>query len=150
MVPPLNSQGLLPAGIHLCDLAELEAVFGFTAARIQLIAALKSCIPLMQAHGLAGDLLIAGSFVTDKEVPDDIEVTLDVRNYQRVDQDKALLFYMRQHAKLKAETRIDWYPTMPDNESDFTLFFQYVGEKTAAIKRCDPKDLKGILKLTSW
>lgn len=149
-LPAFNALGLLPPGIHNCSLAMARNVFAYNIRREQLFESLQRCIAQMHTAGLVGSLLLDGSFVTDKANPGDIEVTLDVRLQTRDIQDKALLFFCREHQTLDA-MGIDWYPTIADNASgDFTLYFQYVGEKTAATKRCQPKDRKGILRLNSW
>lgn len=149
-IPSFTSQGLLPPGIHTCSRLDLQAIFSFTDRRAHLLQRLDQCTGIMKQCALTGVLLIDGSFVTDKDHPGDIEVTLDVRQEPPEAQDRALLFYVRQHAALKL-LDVDWYPTLPDNPSaDFTLFFQYAGEKTAAIKRCHPKSPKGIIRLTQW
>lgn len=129
-------------------MAELRGAFGHNARREYLLERLDQCIALMKSHGLQGNLHIDGSFVTDKAHPGDIEVTLDVSKQPTSMQDKALVFYMRQHTTLD-KIGVHWFPTLPDN-ANFILFFQYAGEKTAALKRCDPKEPKGILRLTRW
>lgn len=103
----------------------------------------------MRAANLSGDLYIDGSFVTDKEVPGDIEVTLDVRSETMEKQGLAVLFFYSNHGRLKDQNSVDWYPTLP-SQNDFISFFQYLGYKTAAIKKLNPKDPKGILKIPSW
>lgn len=147
-LPRLNDLGLLPAGVHSCSLAQLRSVFGYNARREYLLERLDQCIRLMKSHGLQGILHIDGSFVTDKDHPGDIEVTLDVTRQPVNMQDKALVFYMRQHTTLD-KIGVHWFPTLPDNQN-FIDYFQYAGEKTAARKRCDPKEPKGIIKLTRW
>ena len=102
----------------------------------------------MKTHRLQGILHVDGSFVTDKDHPADIEVTLDVCRQPTRMQDQALVFYMRQYTALD-KMGVDWWPTLPDNQN-FINYFQYAGEKTAAIKRCDPKEPKGIIRLTRW
>lgn len=150
MIPAFTALGILPPGIHTCNLGAFERAFAFNLRRQQLFESLQRCLQLMHKEGLSGVVLLNGSYATDKEIPGDIELTLDVRNQSRLAQDKALIFYVRCHASIE-KTGIDWYPTMPDNSgNDFTMYFQYIGEKTAATKRCNAKDLKGILKLTKW
>lgn len=149
-IPKFNQYGLLPAGQHPASLAMITAVFGFNARREQLIESLHRCIKLMHEENLAGTLYVDGSFATDKPHPDDMELTLDVRGQSNAQQGLAILFHVK-HNKFLKNMGIDWYPTLADNVGrDFTQFFQYAGEKTAAAKRCHPKEPKGILKLTKW
>ncbi len=149
MIPPFTELGLLPAGIHICTMAQCRAVFATNVRREQLFESLSRCVLQMHSHDLQGTLLIDGSFVTDKANPGDMEVAFDARNHSRAAQDRALLFYMHNHASLE-RTGIDWYPTVADGNRDFTLYFQYAGPKTAALKRCQPTTAKGILRLTTW
>lgn len=147
---PFGRYGLLPAGEHPVSLGTLRVALGFNARREQLCDSLVRCIALMHAHNLHGTLYIDGSFVTDKAHPADMEVTLDVRRQSAAHQGRALLFHVQQHSEL-GRMGIDWYPTLADNgQNDFTRFFQYAGEKTAAAQRCHPKEPKGILRLTRW
>ena len=150
MIPSLNAIGLLPPGVHTCNLAQFAQAFAFNMRREQLLDSLHRCLERMHQAGLEGTVYLDGSYATDKELPGDLEITLDVRHKSRALQDRALVFHAREHSALD-KTGIDWWPTLGDNAGrDFTLFFQYAGEKTAAIKRCNPKDLKGILRLTRW
>lgn len=149
-LPAFGRYGMLPAGVHPVSLATVRAVLGFNARREQLCDSLDRCLALMHQAGLSGTVHVDGSFVTDKPAPQDMEITLDVRDQSDTQQGLTLLFYVQQHAVLQ-RMGIDWYPTLSDNAgSDFTKFFQYAGEKTAAVQRCHPKDPKGILKLTKW
>ena len=150
MIPSLDSRGLLPPGVHTCNLKQFQGAFAFNMGRERLFESLTRCLERMHQAQLAGALYLDGSYATDKEHPADIEVTLDVRKQPVAVQNLALVFFMREHAHLD-QMGIDWYPTLEAaGKSDFTLYFQYVGEKTAAIKRCNPKDPKGILRLTRW
>jgi hypothetical protein len=153
VIPALDHRGLLPVGIHCCTLEQLELVFGGTLRRQQLVESLVKCTHLMHGAELAGDLIVNGSFVTDKLNPGDVELCLDVSRASVKVQANALLFHVQNHAKLD-RMGVDWYPNLPESEDglqrDFTRYFQYVGEKSAAMKRLDPRDLKGILKLAKW
>jgi len=151
MIPPLNlDTGLLPPGVHACSLREAEAAFGsHNATRRARWNCLLSCLDEMRVAGLRGALHIDGSFTTDKEHPGDVEVTLDVRGQPDTTAGLAVVFYTRRHHPLKSLLAIDWYPTLSDN-SDFTLFFQYVGPKTAQAKNLQEKDAKGILRIDTW
>ena len=150
MIPAFDTRGLLPAGVHDCTLQQFQGAFAINPRREQLFASLIRCLQLMRDHGLDGALLLDGSYATDKEQPRDMEVTLDVRQQSPDIQGRALLFHVKHHSTLD-KMGIDWYPTIEGvGSNDFTLFFQYVGEKTAAAKRCDPKDLKGILRISTW
>lgn len=148
MIRDFTEFGLLPAGIHTCTLQQMHAVFGSGVRREQLLEGLTRCFRLMHDQQLQGVVLIDGSFVTDKERPDDLEVTLDVRNESRLAQDRALLFYDRRYVEV-SRMGVDWYPTLPGKQ-DFTIYFQRVREETLAARRLPAGTLKGILRLDQW
>lgn len=124
-------------------------MFAFNPTREKIWANLGAVLAEMQVAQLSGVLFLDGSYVTDKEHPGDIEVTLDVRSEPLHVQGLAVMFYLQHHQRIKADLGVDWYPTLPA-ENDFVVFFQYLGDKTAALKKLKPKDLKGILKVTTW
>ena len=153
MIPELDSRGLLPAGVHPCTITEIEAVFGTNVRRQQLLESLRFCIEMMRDARLKGELIVNGSFVTDKPNPGDVEVCLDVRREADLIQGSALLFHVKNRPRLDRKG-VDWYPVLHESEDglerDFTRYFQYIGEKSGALKKLDSRDLKGILKLMTW
>lgn len=148
-IPDFNDDGLLPSGRHQCTLDEAKDRFAHNDARIIIWENLGIALAEMASAGLTGTLFLDGSYVTDKAIPGDIEVVLDVRGETDVKQGLALLFYHSHHHRLDSTNKVDWYPALPGN-NDFVSFFEYIGDKTAAKKKLQAKDLKGILKVTSW
>lgn len=106
------------------------------------------CLEALQMTGVRGHVVIDGSFVTDKTVPDDIEISLDARGQPDDIQGLALLWCHRHYAHWKRRG-VSVHPTLAD-EVDFTLFFQYLGPTSAGLKRLDVKHPKGILRSTQW
>ena len=92
-------------------------------------------------------IYINGSFVTDKEYPDDIDVVLDLRDTSDGRKWKGLEFMINHKSRLLHEYRVDFWVNLPPIENDFAAFFQYVGVKTARFKGLNPKHLKGILRV---
>lgn len=148
-IPDFNDDGLLPSGRHQCTLDEAKDRFAHNDARTVIWGNFVVTLTEMVAAGLSGTLFLDGSYVTDKSIPGDMEVTLDVRAESDEKQGLALLFFHMHHERLKSTIKVDWYPTLPAN-NDFVSFFEYIGDKTAAQKKLQAKDLKGILKVTSW
>lgn len=68
---------MLPPGIWDCTLAELEAAFGIDAHRRALLDRLRRFLA-EKADLPHAPLLIDGSFVTDKHLPKDIDVCVDL------------------------------------------------------------------------
>ena len=147
-IPDFNENGLLPPGVHECTFPEAKDRFAFNDTRLAIWDNLTIAIEKMQAFALTGTLHLDGSYVTDKAIPGDVDLILDVRNEAQNQQGLAVLFFINNHERLKLDN-VDWWPTLPA-QNDFVSFFQYVGQKTAASKQLQPTDLKGILKVTSW
>jgi hypothetical protein len=87
-----------------------------------------------------------GSFVTDKELPDDTDVVLDL--LQATDEHKwlALMFMQTNQPRIMEVYRVHFWINFPC-ANDFAAYFQYVGVKTASAKGLNPLHLKGILKV---
>jgi len=76
-VPELNPDGYLPVGVYSCTLAEVEKRFGSckdTDRRIQLFSRLEQFVRELKQTGLVCAVIVDGSFVTDKSLPDDIDL----------------------------------------------------------------------------
>jgi hypothetical protein len=77
MLPPFNERGDLPPGIYRAAWAEIDARFGTgPAARRRLAGTLRHVHALAMRTGHLERFLIFGSFVTDKELPGDVDVVL--------------------------------------------------------------------------
>ncbi len=72
MIPPLNSDGNLPAGIHLATWAEVFATFGSTPHRIRLLQGFQAATEVLRAAGCRR-VYLDGSFVTTKASPNDFD-----------------------------------------------------------------------------
>ncbi|GJH05007.1 DUF6932 family protein [Paraburkholderia terrae] len=154
MIPPLDYRGLLPSGIHSAKWLELLAYFEadvrrtklLTRAREFALAELKPALPECA-------LFLAGSTFSDKPNPGDIEGFLVVPMSVLADGSSAQAAAVLQadHDRIKAQYEVDFYiswglPGAPD----FTAFFQYVGEKSAAMKHLQIKDKRGIIEVQEW
>jgi hypothetical protein len=76
-IPALNTDGFLPAGLFDCTLPELRAHFGVFRGsdhRVRLFTRLEELASAMRASGLFEALVVDGSFVTGKLVPNDIDL----------------------------------------------------------------------------
>ena len=81
MIPELKD-GVLPAGLHLCTLEEVIAVFGQfrrSDRRIRLTEQLMRYIHDAQRSGVVSAIVIDGSYVTAKEEPGDIDLIVALR-----------------------------------------------------------------------
>ena len=77
MLPALNHEGNLPAGIHVATEDEVFARFATPSARRQWLGEqLRSLLALAKSTGQLARVFLWGSFVTSKGVPNDLDVLL--------------------------------------------------------------------------
>ncbi|CAK0741340.1 conserved hypothetical protein [Gammaproteobacteria bacterium] len=155
MIPPLDSRGLLPCGIHEATWAEVQARFAYNPQRLRLIENArdfaKTRLAPLSALGV-GRLIIAGSTFSDKPNPSDIEMTLEIQvAHLTPDGLQLTLLLQANHDGIKEEQGVDFYTTyvLPGVQS-FVDYFQYVGEKTAQMKALNNKDLRGVIEVIAW
>jgi hypothetical protein len=92
-------------------------------------------------------ILFDGSFVTDKELPSDTDVVLDLSGATDAQKWQALIFMQGNQNRIMRDYQVHFWVNLP-GLNDFAAFFQYVGAKTASAKGLNPLHHKGILKLT--
>lgn len=148
-IPPLDSRGLLPEGTHLATLKEVQHHFANTLYRQDLWRGFLLFVDNeLSPKGLLAPLVIAGSFLSDKQSPSDIEVLLKLEEAPPAQISAGVLLYL-EHDKLKEKYRVDYYPGLK-GQNDFSAFFQYVGPKTAQQKGLGIEDKRGIIKVEQW
>ena len=86
-----------------------------------------------------------GSFVTDKERPEDIDVALDLLAATDADKWRGVEF-MFERGRIRSRYGVDFWVNLPGG-NDFSAFFQYAGHKMAKFKGLDHHHRKGILRL---
>ena len=75
MLPTFHSDGNLPEGVHLAREEEVFARFATPSARRQWLGEqLRSLLALAKSTGQLARVFLWGSFVTSKEVPNDLDV----------------------------------------------------------------------------
>lgn len=146
-IPSLDSHGLLPGGIHDCSVSDIERAFGWNPHRLDLLDKFKNCLIGEIRPKFSEPIYFDGSFVTDKEIPDDIDMVLELNNSPDATKWQGLVFLRDQQSRLMKDYRVHFWINLPGN-SDFCHFFQYIGIKTANFKGLNPKHLKGILRLS--
>jgi len=81
-IPQLDDRGVLPEGLHDATVEEIERRFGtFNGSdmRVHLFQRLVAFLQVVRRWGNADEILIDGSFVTDKQRPTDIDIILVYR-----------------------------------------------------------------------
>lgn len=76
MVPDFTEEGLLPSGIHKATLKEIQEKLGWSGRRRRLLEGLERALDLMAACSVQR-VYVDGSFVTDKDRPNDIDGCYD-------------------------------------------------------------------------
>jgi hypothetical protein len=142
-IPELNEDGVLPVGIYDCTLDEIGERFGCfqtTDRRVYLFENLCALVNEERTAGIAIEMIINGSFVTDKPEPNDIDLLIVLpENYIHT----ATLPHFRYNAiskrKLRRQYRFDVF-VVGKNSTEYherLRFFQGTREEKE----------KGILRL---
>ena len=147
-IPDLDRHGLLPRGVHDCTLSDIGEVFVVNPHRGGLFENLINVLHNEIWPSFDEPIYINGSFVTDKEYPEDVDIVLDLRYTSDERKWRGLVFMNTHQKRLLREHQIHFWINLPiPDAGDFTFFFQYVGVKTARFKGLNPKHLKGILRI---
>jgi hypothetical protein len=75
-IPHFTPAGILPPGIHWASWSDIEARFGYTVHRRELLLGLLAGLGPLKAAGCRA-IFLDGSFCTDKQVPGDFDVCYD-------------------------------------------------------------------------
>lgn len=82
-IPDFNADGLLPTGIFTCTLEEIEQHFGRfrgTDRRPNLTSKLTEYMRELRSANIAKSIIINGSYITDIDKPNDIDVLLILKD----------------------------------------------------------------------
>ena len=86
MLPPLNSAGDLPPGIHGAGWDEIGSRFGVgSRRRSSALAKLRHLHELAERTGALGRFLVFGSFVSSTAEPRDVDIVLVMSNEFRLE-----------------------------------------------------------------
>ena len=137
MLPDFDDEGLLPVGIHPATWEEVYTRFGKNDHRKRLLSGLKLALESLRSAGCKA-VYLDGSFVTNKENPNDYDICWDTTGVDEQKLDPVLLesSFPRNKQKMKfggeflANNPWDTWPT----------FFQQV-------KNPITKERKGIVKI---
>ncbi len=80
-LPPFDSRGDLPAGVHQATLNEVLARFGHATPQRQIVTArLLRIYEIARQTGKLARFVIFGSYVTTKPDPNDVDIILMMRD----------------------------------------------------------------------
>ena len=111
MLPEFNQNGNLPEGIHLATEDEVFARFAAPSARRQWLGEkLRSLMTLAKSTGQLAHVFLWGSFVTSKEVPNDLDVLLVMGTEFTVEETPAPAQVLFDHvqARLRFQAAVFW------------------------------------------
>jgi hypothetical protein len=123
MIPPFSSDtGYLPPGEHSADWDEFQSRFGWNVVRRRLLDGIRRMAISLHIAG-SRFFLVDGSFVTNKEVPNDFDACCD---FSDINIAKTDLRLFGTRAEMKAEFYGELFPEQyqADDEYTFREFFQ--------------------------
>ena len=135
MIPNFDVRGLLPEGVHHATWEELKVRFGGNERREELLNKLYEALTLLQSAGCRR-VYIDGSFVTAKQMPNDIDVCWDINGVDADALDAVFFDFDDGRAAQKARFGAEFFPAdVPEGISGKTFleFFQ-VDKETGAAK----------------
>ena len=126
MIPGFESNGTLPPGVHEATWAEFAARFGTNRLRRRLLAGLERAIASLASAGCQR-VFVDGSFVTDREHPNDFDACWDARGVNPALLDPVLLDLRAPRAAQKAKYGGDIFPAANPGGRGLTIleFFQW-------------------------
>ncbi|PJK07971.1 hypothetical protein CO610_07345 [Lysobacteraceae bacterium NML95-0200] len=92
-------------------------------------------------------LWINGSFTRSKSVPADIDIVIDICDWDEPKALELMLHIFRHHDAFKSAYHVDAHVRHPSIPNDLAKFFQYAGHKCASELHLDIHHKKGILRV---
>ncbi|MGH9067685.1 MAG: DUF6932 family protein [Acidimicrobiales bacterium] len=143
MLPP-SKNGVLPPGVHQAAWEELEERFAGTPHRRVLSAGLKDALIMLGSAGCRA-VYVDGSFVTDKEVPNDFDVCWDPTGVDLAALDPVFKDLAPPRGAQKARFGGELFPDVVEMGSGllFSQFFQRQRSgEPKGIVAIDPRSMK--------
>ncbi|HUE70810.1 MAG TPA: hypothetical protein VMP01_07960, partial [Pirellulaceae bacterium] len=120
-IPDFDADGLLPVGIYDCTLQELRDRFGTfqtSDLRCRLYERLEAFLREAKLSGVAKYVIVDGSFVTGKAVPNDIDLIVVVPEGHDFHADlQSLAYNVVSKAQVRRRYRFDVF-VAADNSRD--------------------------------
>lgn len=140
MIPEFQQDGYLPPGIHWANWSEFSQRFGTTPHRQNLVKGLHKALICLRKAGCR-TVYIGGSFVTDKEVPNDYDGCWDISGVNPQLLDQVLLTFDNNRAAQKAKYLGELLPAgWSEQGTGKTLLEFFQVDKTTG----NPKGIVGI------
>jgi hypothetical protein len=151
-LPNFTYHGLLPEGVHDCELTDLQEMLVTNPQRELLWKRLQSFVEWARSTDQFTCAYIDGGFITNKIFPEDIDVILQTRASYGSDAFLAMEpFFAEGMEKIFADYSVHlhfWCEGFPGGMSDFRRFFQYLRPQDAAPRGLKEGAKKGIVRIT--
>ena len=147
-IPSFDRFGLLPGGIHECTIQEVTVDLTWTDKRRRLTAQLKEFITLELAphFTVIPPLVLDGSYVSKKAIPNNINLVLELSDLCDDDQWQGQMLFQRR-AELLGCYQVDMMPGLKGIQQDFVDLLQTLRPQTAFEKGLHHGHRKGVLRL---
>ena len=146
-VPGFTDNGLLPSGVHGCTLEEAKQALCMNDRRVEIWTGLLGFVVWTQPLPKPDALLVDGSYVTDKPLPGDVDLVVDITSMTDAEQRQWFETWNAQHEFVRRTYHVDFYPFVIGAGNDFSTFFQYVRVEEALKRGISPAVKKGILRI---
>ena len=150
-LPPFNYHGYLPEGVHDTTFEALSERMVFNTERTVLWQRLAEFMVWVTRTGSFSHAYIDGCFITNKPVPEDIDVILQTRVRYGPEAFTAMEpFFARGIDEIYKTYSVHlhfWCEGFPGGLSDFRRFFQYLRPQDAAPRGLREGAKKGIVRI---
>ena len=124
MIPDFDADGLLPQGVHWASWDELVHRFGNNSRRQRLIVGLKAALENLKSSGCQ-TVYINGSFVTEKELPNDYDGCWEEAGVDPSLLDPVLLTFDPGRAAQKSKYLGELFPASIIADTDGLSFLEF-------------------------
>jgi hypothetical protein len=109
MIPAFQTDGTLPPGVHWADSTEIQARFGQSPHRHQLLQGFFVAIKELKAAGCK-EVFLDGSFVTAKPSPNDYDACWATTGVDPNQLDDVFFDFSNRRARQKARFQGEFFP----------------------------------------
>ena len=142
MIPEFNAYGELPEGTHDATLDEIEARYAITAHRETLFECFSDWVDHMRSAG-CHTFHLDGSYITNKDHPDDYDALWDTRGVDTSLIHPCLLAYPKDRDAIKDRFGGDIFPDHAIPEGSISFYLDRFQRET----REDVPRRKGIIRV---
>jgi hypothetical protein len=150
-IPDFVAGGILPAGIHDCDLSEIEATFVYNSQRKTIWDGATSYLSNFGNVPEVNVVYFDGSFVTDKVLPNDVDIVLEFADAAALRKVAVANLVLFNRHDVKTNFKVDLlfrFEPLPPGQPDLREFFQYLRPQETVDRGVPAGTKKGILKVS--